>query len=297
MIDKLDKQKIGADVWERLNRSPLFLDQTEARLVVERGQVEEFYLPLAAALLSRARSVPRLLVAVAGPPGSGKSSLTTILVAVINAQAVGQTAADTESAAGRESAADSEVAVLVGLDGWHYPNGYLESHFIERDGRRFALRQIKGSPESFDAEAAYDCLSAARRCGHVSFPVYSRRLHEPVAAAGTIQASHRIVVREGNYLLLDEPRWERFRSIFDVRLFICASLQTLLEGLQERQLRGGKSPDAVAQWLQAVDLPNIERVAPGAAHAQVLVHKADVRTIERVEWRQTGDADTTWSSE
>jgi len=277
-LDELDKQKIGADVWERLSRSPLFLDQTEARLVVDRGQVEEFYLPLATALLSQARSVPRLLVAVAGPPGSGKSALATILVAVINAQAVGT------------AGAGNETAVLVGLDGWHFPNEYLESHFVERDGRQIALRQIKGAPQSFDAEAAYHCLSAARGGGQVSFPVYSRQLHEPLAAAGTIRASHRIVVMEGNYLLLDEPRWERFRRIFDVRLFICASLETLLEGLRERQLRGGKSPEAVAQWLQAVDLPNIERVTPGAAHAQVLVHKADVRRIERLEWREVAYA-------
>ena len=269
-----EKQKMGADVWEQLSRSPLFLDQTDARLVVARDQVEEFYLPLAAAILSRSESVPRLLVAVAGPPGSGKSSLATILVATINARACGET------------------AVLVGLDGYHYPNDYLESHFIERDGRCIALRQIKGAPESFDAEAAYDCLSAARSGGQVSFPIYSRRLHEPLAAAGTILASHQIVVMEGNYLLLDEPRWQRFRTIFDVRLFICAGLETLLEGLRERQLRGGKSPEAVAQWLQAVDLPNIERVMPGAAFADVLVHKADVRTIERLECREADDAGT-----
>jgi pantothenate kinase len=260
-------QKTSDDLWERLSRSPLFLDQTDAQLVLERGQVEEHYLPLAEALISRAGQVPRLLVAVAGPPGSGKSSLATILVAVINA------------------CTGSETSVLVGLDGWHYANDYLESHFIERDGHTISLRQIKGAPESFDAEAAYDCLAAAREGGEVSFPVYSRRLHEPMPDAGTIRASHRIVVMEGNYLLLDEPRWARFRDIFDVRLFISASHETLLEGLRERQLRGGKSPEAVEEWLLSVDVPNIERVLPGVARADVVVHKADVRNIARVQWR------------
>ena len=253
-------------VWERLTRSSLFLDQTDARLEVDRTQVERFYHPLATALLSKAETVPRLLVAVAGPPGSGKTAFATILVAVVNAEM------------------DEEVAVLVGLDGWHYPNAYLAKHFIERDGQRIALRSIKGSPETFDAAAAYDCLLQIRCGGQATFPLYSRRLHEPIPAGGTIDVSHRIVIVEGNYLLLDEELWKRLRQLFDVRLFISASVEILQEGLRERHLRGGKTPEATEHQMRTVDLPNAKRVAPSAAHAQVLVHKADVQRIERVEW-------------
>ncbi|MDH7485699.1 MAG: nucleoside/nucleotide kinase family protein [Anaerolineae bacterium] len=261
-----DTQQVGVEVWERLTSSPLYLDQTDARLGVEREQVERFYLPLALTLLSQSRSVSRLMVAVAGPPGSGKTAFATILVAVINA------------------AAGEEVAVLVGLDGWHYPNDYLESHALERDGERMALRSIKGAPETFDAAAAYDCLAEMRQGGQVSFPVYSRRRHEPVPGGGMVTASHRIVVVEGNYLLLDEEPWRRFRGLFDVRVFISASLHTLVEGLRERHRRGGKSAEVTEQHMQRVDLPNIERVLPSAARAHLLVHKADVRHIERLEW-------------
>lgn len=253
-------------VWERLTRSSLFLDQTDARLEVDRTQVERFYHPLATTLLSQSKSTPRLMVAVAGPPGSGKTAFAAILVAVVNAEM------------------DEEVAVLVGLDGWHYANAYLAKHFIERDGQRIALRSIKGSPETFDAAAACDCLSQIRRGGQASFPVYSRKLHEPILAGGTIDVCHRIVIVEGNYLLLDEELWKRLRQLFDVRLFISASVEILKEGLRERHLRGGKSPEATEHQMRTVDLPNAKRVAPSAAHAQLLVHKADVRRIERIEW-------------
>jgi len=125
-------------VWERLTRSSLFLDHTDARLEVDRTQVERFYHPLATALLSKAETATRLLVAVAGPPGSGKTAFTTILVAVVNAEV------------------DEHVAVLVGLDGWHYPNAYLAKHFVERDGHRIALRSIKGKCHSSSASCQLD---------------------------------------------------------------------------------------------------------------------------------------------
>jgi hypothetical protein len=256
---------LQADKWERLVRSRLFLDQTQTPLEIDRAQVEQFYQPLATALLSPSSSAPRLMVAVVGPPGSGKTAFATILTAVVNAEA------------------HDEVAALVGLDGWHYPNAYLASHFIERNGEYIPLQLIKGSPETFDAAVAFDCLSQIRRGGRVSFPVYSRTSHQPIPAGGTIESLHRIVVVEGNYLLLDEEPWRCFRQLFDIRLFISASPETLVNGLMERHVRGGKTWSAAERQVQEVDLANAQRVGPSVVHAQVLVHKADARFIERVD--------------
>jgi pantothenate kinase len=254
-------------VWERLTRSRLFLDRTDVPLEIDRAQVEQFYYPLATWLLPKSRSLPRLMVAVAGPPGSGKSAFGMLLVAVLNAEA------------------EASVAALVGLDGWHYSNAYLETHFVERDGERIALRSIKGAPETFDAAAAYACLSRIRREGRVSFPVYSRKLHEPIPDGDTIDPSHMIVVVEGNYLLLEEEPWTKFRDLFDVRVFISASPETLLDGLRRRHLRGGKAPAQIERHMRQVDLPNIRRVLPSAAHAQLCVYKTDIRRIDRIEPR------------
>ncbi|NIV29163.1 MAG: nucleoside/nucleotide kinase family protein [Anaerolineae bacterium] len=256
-------------VWEHLSRSSLFLDKTDVPLEIDRGQIEQFYHPLATDLLLQSRSVPRLMVAVAGPPGSGKTAFATILVAVINAET------------------GDNVAALVGLDGWHHTNAYLATHSIERDGKRIALRSIKGAPETFDATAAYGCLSAIRRGGQVSFPVYSRRLHEPIPAEGTIESSHRIVLAEGNYLLLDEGHWSRFRPLFDVRMFVSATIETLIAGLRERHLRGGKTAAATERHIREVDLPNAARVGPSVLHAHVVAHKADTRRIDRIQWSKT----------
>lgn len=253
-------------VWERLTGSKLHVDQTETKLEVDRKQIEQLYHPLAKALLSRCSSASRLMVAVAGPPGSGKTAFATILVAVVNAEA------------------GDDLAVLVGLDGWHFSNEYLGTHFIDRDAERTALRSIKGAPETFDAVGAYGCLSEIRRGGYVSFPVYSRHLHEPVPRGGSVDTHHKIVVVEGNYLLLDEDPWRRIRRLFDIRIFILAPREILVSSLTQRHQRGGKTPEATMQHVRRVDLPNAERVSPSVAHAQVLVHKKDARTVDRICW-------------
>jgi pantothenate kinase len=253
-------------VWERLTATELHLDQTDMRLEVDRTQVERFYYPLAVTLLSRRTSPFRLMTAVAGPPGSAKTAFATILVAVVNAEA------------------DEEVAVLVGLDGWHYPNDYLATHFVDRGGERIPLRSIKGAPETFDAVGAGRCLAEIRRGRSVNFPVYSRRLHEPIPGRGSIDSRHKIVVVEGNYLLMDEGPWRRIRDLFDVRVFISAPREMLVASLTERHQRGGKTPDAAARHIDAVDIPNARRVGLSLSDAQVLVHKADARRIDRIEW-------------
>jgi pantothenate kinase len=96
-----------------------------------------------------------------------------------------------------------------------------------------------------------------------------------------------VLVVEGNYLLLDEEPWQRFQGLFDVGIFISAPRETLMASLTERHRRGGKTPEVTARHIRAVDLPNAVRVASSVDQAQVVVYKADVQTIDRVEWRVT----------
>lgn len=258
------------EAWERLRSAPLFLDGTEARLELSRDQVELFYEPLAEKLLAASSPDSRLLVAVAGPPGSGKTAFATTLVGVLDALS------------GRD------IAVAVGLDGWHYTNEYLDSHIVMRHGEAVSLRQIKGAPESFDVQAVHQWLSEVRDRERLTFPVYSRALHEPLPELGQIQESHEIVVMEGNYLLLDEAGWRDLGDAFDIRVFVTAPRGVLVKALRERHLRGGKTADFTERQIRQVDLPNARRVAPAISAADVVVHKAESRRIGRIEWRELG---------
>ncbi|MGE5221621.1 MAG: hypothetical protein ACM3PY_04230 [Omnitrophica WOR_2 bacterium] len=251
--------------WDRLNRQPVSLDHTSTKPEIEPGEIEQFYIPLAETILARSAVGKRLVVAVAGPPGSGKTVFATLLVAVIN------------------SLHGEDRAVVVGMDGWHYTNQYLESNEIDLNGQRMLLRKIKGMPETYDFQSIHAFLEKIESEDRVDFPVYSRELHDPVYTGEAVQPWHSIVVFEGNYLLLDETPWNQLQPFLDVRIFLKADRQNLFEGLRQRHSRGGKDPDQIDQQIERVDLPNIDRVLDHLAGADVIVYKADSRRIIKME--------------
>ncbi len=254
------------NIFEALSQNHLTLDQTSTPLEMEWFEVELFFYPLALRLLELGRSQTRILAAVAGPPGSGKTAFATLLVAVINAER------------------RCEEAALVQQDGWHYPNVYLDSHMVQHNGEEITLRRLKGSPETYDTESIYAFLKRCKAGDQIEYPVYSRQLHDPIPNAGRITANHHIVVLEGNYWLLQENPWHQFQALFDVRILLTTPQKELVEGLRQRHLRGGKTLEAANRLIASVDLPNIERVANNSVPAEIIVQKTDSRNILKIDY-------------
>src|SRR6185369_2313133 len=137
-----------------------------------------------ARLLARAPGM-RLIVGIAGPPAAGKSTL---------AGALAEALAD-------DGGADEAgvAAVVVPMDGFHLANAELA---------RLGLADRKGAPETFDA-AGFVHLLRRLRAGEdlVYAPIYSRTLHESIGGVIPVPSDVRVVVVEGNYLLLDHGPW------------------------------------------------------------------------------------------
>jgi pantothenate kinase len=257
------------EILEVVNNSHLTLDQTSTPIQIDREEIIHFYFPLASKLHNLIRGEKRILVAVAGPPGSGKSVFTALLVVVINA------------------IAGCEEAIQIQQDGWHFTNEYLDTLTFQKEGVEIPLRSIKGAPETYDTDSAYECLKNIRQGMQVQIPVYSRTLHDPVPNARVIKPNHLIAVVEGNYWLLKVPPWDKFQKLFDVSIFLTANPETLLEGLCLRQLRGGRTRKVAEQQVYNVDLPNINYVLMNSSPANFVVYKAENQRILKVEDRFT----------
>ena len=193
----------------------------------------------------RTRSGKRQIVLMAGPPAAGKSTLALFL----------------EKLSEEEGLAPLQA---LGMDGFHYPNAYLQAHSTERDGKRILLSQIKGSPETYDTSGMETMLSQIRNdflegCScQVRWPAYDRNLHDVVP--GKFPISGEILLIEGNYFLLKEPAWERIRSFADATIMIRSREDALRERLISRKMRGGMDRDAAAAWYEQTDARNIETV-------------------------------------
>ena len=182
------------------------------------------------------------LLGLCGAPGVGKSSLAASLAA-------------------------RDGAVVVPMDGFHLPQAELV---------RRGLRDRMGAPETFDAEG-YAALLARVRAGEedVRAPAFDRGVEEPVPDAVRVPAGAALVVAEGNYLLLDEPRWRAVRAQLDAVWHLRTDERSRRARLVARHVEFGKSPERAAEWVARVDEPNARLVEAVAERADAVV---DLRT-------------------
>jgi len=186
-----------------------------------------------AELAERIRRYPargRVMVAIAGAPGAGKSTLAGWLCARLN-----------------EDAADS--AAVLPMDGYHFDDRVLEAR---------GLRARKGAPETFDVAGLRHMLERLKRNDEpgVAVPVFDRDLEIARAGARLIPRHVSYLIVEGNYLLIGSEPWSALRGLFDITVMIEVAEETLRARLRERWQTYGLSADEVAAKVEGNDMPN-----------------------------------------
>ncbi|MFD4407418.1 nucleoside triphosphate hydrolase [Nocardia sp. NPDC058499] len=187
----------------------------------------------------------RYFVGLAGPPGAGKSTLAFALCAALNSP-------------------DEEFAGVAPMDGFHRTS---------RDLSDAGELENKGQPGTFDIGRFTAKLRELRSTpvgAEVGWPVYDRGIHDPVPD-GVVFRRQRIVVVEGNYLLLDEPGWRDVRSYLDECWYLDAGTETIEQRLYERHLAGGKTPEIAHARIAHNDVPNAALVAGTRARADLVL--------------------------
>ncbi len=214
----------------------------EQTLYYTRDTVKFAFMPLVDHILgARPLSENRpIRIGLAGPPGSGKSSIASTLRLLLE-----------------EKCAST---LVLPLDGFHKTNSTLMSSTVERGGRLFTLYELKGSSASYDTDAFMKTVSGMRNGKNFSWPVYSRTLHEPVQDAIKPSGEEAVYIVEGNYLLLDKSPWNGLHDFFDVRIFIMSNARTLKRGLIRRKMRGGYDAKETKIHYRRCDRENIREV-------------------------------------
>jgi pantothenate kinase len=201
---------------------------------------------LAADISARLDAAPgRVLVGIAGAPGSGKSTVAALLLERFGAD-----------------------AALVPMDGFHLANRQLEV---------LGRRDRKGAPDTFDADGYVALLERCRAAGGDERPVtvyapeFVRGVEESYGSAIAVPPSTRLVLTEGNYLLLDEPPWASLGEVLDVRYHLAVDPELRRERLIARHVAFGKSSEAARAWALGPDEANALLVEAAASRADAIV--------------------------
>ena len=194
---------------------------------------------LAQLIRVKAQGQGRYVVALAGPPGAGKSTLAAELVAALG-----------------------KGAKAVPMDGFHYDDAVLVAR---------GARGRKGAPDTFDVQGFLHLLRRLRTEDEVAIPLFDRDLEISRAGADIVTAPDRILVVEGNYLLLNESPWPQTAPLFNLTVWIDVPEAELDRRLQARWAHYGKTPDQARAWIDGNDMPNIRRVTQNSRPADVVL--------------------------
>ena len=169
----------------------------------------------------------RIIIGIVGKPGAGKSTLTEH---ILNNLPKG-------------------VATIVPMDGYHLSNSQLA---------RLGLADRKGAPNTFDSEGYVNLLRRLRNDidKDVYFPVFHREIEESYAADGVVLAKTKIVLTEGNYLLLNEMGWQGVAGELDEIWYVNIDDDLRLDRLTKRHQKFGKDADAAYAWARGTDEVN-----------------------------------------
>lgn len=196
-------------------------------------------------LLSVDHKNERILVGISGAPGSGKSTLSQALSSKLNKL--------------------EHVAAVIPMDGYHLDDSLLKD---------LGLLKRKGAPETFDFVGFKHLLLRVKNEDEVVYPVFDREREISIAGAGILNKNIRIVIVEGNYLLLDEEPWSCLSELWDYSVFLDVELTVLEQRLIDRWIDLGFSRAEAQQKALENDIQNAKRVIASRIQANKIINDA-----------------------
>ena len=169
----------------------------------------------------------RYFIALSGPPASGKSTISEKLV--------------------KDLTLKGHNSSIIQMDGFHYDDQILKQK---------SLLLKKGAPETFDVMGFLNFLFRLQNENEVAIPIFDRSLELSRSSAVIISKETRVVIVEGNYILLKTHPWRELHKFFNSTIMINTKNEILEKRLIERWRSFNIPEEEIKQKVFENDLPN-----------------------------------------
>ena len=169
----------------------------------------------------------RYFIALSGPPASGKSTISEKLV--------------------KDFTLKGHNSSILQMDGFHYDDQILKQK---------SLLLKKGAPETFDVMGFLNFLFRLQNENEVAIPIFDRSLELSRSSAVIISKETRVVIVEGNYILLKTHPWRELHKFFNSTIMIITKHEILEKRLIERWRSFNIPEEEIKQKVFENDLPN-----------------------------------------
>jgi pantothenate kinase len=213
-------------------------------------------------LINTSRSA-RVLIALAGPPGSGKSTVAAAVVDRLNA-----------------ASECGPYATVLPMDGFHLTRAELDTmpNKVEAYARR-------GAAWTFDARGVVDLVAALHE-SRTNFakvhraPAFDHAIKDPVENAIKIDRRIQLVIIEGNWLLYNEDPWSAISQLVDDTWFIEVDEEVALQRVACRHIKSGVE----TRWEDALYRARTNDMLNGNEICTKLIRPAlCVRSVEETD--------------
>ncbi|CAG8961356.1 hypothetical protein HYFRA_00013817 [Hymenoscyphus fraxineus] len=165
----------------------------------------------------------RVLVVLAGPPGSGKTTIADHVVQRLNST----------------TNATEPLAVVLPMDGFHLPRSTLD--VLPNKAEAYARR---GANWTFDGLGVLKLVkvlseSRTRTSDTILAPSFDHAAKDSVANGIVISPNIKFVILEGNYLLLNEDPWSQINKLVDDTWFVDVDPDLARNRIAKRHIKAG----------------------------------------------------------
>jgi pantothenate kinase len=205
----------------------------------------------------------RIIIAIAGVPGSGKTTLAHKVASILNS---------------RNGGNGIEWAKPVPMDGYHLYRKELDA----MDDPALA-HERRGAPFTFNAKGVIGFVqkvhetSKEKNMEMISCPSFDHAIKDPVEGGVVIYPETRVILFEGLYVLLNCEPWNKIQKYVDDKWFITVNAAVAIDRVAKRHVESGISADLESGIRRAStnDADNGKLIVKISASADVVIKSID----------------------